>query len=77
MPKREWAEYVGNLLRPGNFRHFGGEVISEKIEGSYATVVLDADISTVAGLQKQKELYRLRKVGGMWLIDEVEVLGEY
>ncbi len=52
------------------------EVLLEEITGNQAVVMLKAYLSTTIGDQVQRERYRLRRINGQWLIDDVTVVAE-
>ena len=74
--KEIWASEYYKLLQSAKYKHLGGKVIEEKIEGDRAVVVLQAEIDTVAGSAKQKEFYLMRRINGQWLIDDIIVKEE-
>ena len=71
-----WVRTQKTPLANVQLRYLGGEILSEDVSGKEAVVVLNAHISTVIGEQVQQERYRLRRVEGRWLIDEVNVVAE-
>jgi hypothetical protein len=74
--KQVWASEYYKALKSAKYKHLGGKVIEEKIEGDKAVVVLQAEIDTVAGSAKQKEFYLMRRINGEWLIDDIIVKEE-
>jgi hypothetical protein len=74
--KEIWASEYYKLLKSAKYKHLGGKVIEEKIEGDRAVVVLQAEIDTIAGSAKQKEFYLMRRINGQWLIDDIIVKEE-
>jgi hypothetical protein len=74
--KKDWAAQASKILKAAKYRHLGGKVIAEKIEGIQALIILDASIDTIAGGAKQKELYELQSVDGHWLINDIIVKEE-
>ncbi len=75
-PKRVWASETYRVFKSVGYKHLGGEIIEEKIEGDKALVILQGKISTIAGGAKQKEFYLLKKVDGEWLIHDIKVKEE-
>ncbi len=71
-----WVRTQKAPLANLQLRYLGGEILSEDVSGKEAVVVLNAHISTVIGQQVQRERYRLRRIDGQWLIDEVNVVAE-
>ncbi len=74
--QKEWVRTKKALLAMTQLRSLDGEVLSEEITGIQAIVMVNAHISTIVGEQIQKERYRLLRVKGQWLIDDVTVLAE-
>jgi hypothetical protein len=74
--KEEWADQIGEILGSVKYKHLGGKVIEETISGDNAAVVLDARIYTIVGSAKQKEIYELKKIDGIWLINNIAVKEE-
>jgi hypothetical protein len=74
--KQVWASEYYKFLKSAKYKHLGGKVIEEKIEGDKAVVVLQAEIDTVAGSAKQKEFYLMKRINGQWLIDDIIVKEE-
>ena len=74
--KEVWASEYYKFLKSAKYKHLGGKVIEEKIEGDKAVVVLQAEIDTVAGSAKQKEFYLMKRINGQWLIDDIIVKEE-
>ncbi len=71
-----WVRTQKAPLANLQLRYLGGEILSEDVSGKEAVVVLNAHISTVIGQQVQRERYRLRRIDGQWLIDDVTVVAE-
>ncbi len=74
--QKEWVRTKKALLAVTQLRSLDGEVLSEEITGIQAIVMVNAHISTVVGEQMQRERYRLLRVKGQWLIDDVTVVAE-
>ncbi len=74
--QKEWVRTKKPLLAMTQLRSLDGEVLSEEITGIQALVMVNAHISTIVGEQMQQERYRLLRVNGQWLIDDVTVLAE-
>ncbi len=74
--QKEWVRTKKALLAMTQLRSLGGEILSEEISGIQALVMVNAHISTIVGEQMQQERYRLLRVKGQWLIDDVTVLAE-
>ena len=74
--QKEWVRTKKALLAMTQLRSLGGEILSEEISGIQALVMVNAHISTIVGEQIQQELYRLLRVNGQWLIDEMKVVAE-
>ena len=74
--QKEWVRTKKPLLALIQLQHLNGEVLSEEITGIQALVMVNAHISTIVGEQMQQERYRLLRVNGQWLIDDVTVLAE-
>ncbi len=64
------------FLKSAKYKHLGGKVIEEKMQGDKAVVVLQAEIDTVAGSAKQKEFYLIKRINGKCLIDDIIVKEE-
>ncbi len=74
--QKEWVRTKKAPLAVTQLRYLDGEVLSEEITGIQAIVMVNAHISTSVGEQVQTERYRLLRVKGQWLIDDVTVLAE-
>lgn len=74
--EEDWAFRYSNIIRQIKYEHLGGEIIDELTKEDKSLIVLQAKIMTAAGGMKQKELYHLRKVDGLWLIDEITIKEE-
>ena len=74
--QKEWVRTKKPLLALTQLQYLNGEVLSEEITGIQALVMVNAHISTIVGEQVQTERYRLLRVKGQWLIDDVTVLAE-
>jgi len=75
-PKGVWASETYRIFKSIGYKHLGGEIIEEKIDGDKALVILQGKIFTIAGGAKQKEFYLLKKVDGEWLIHDIKVKEE-
>lgn len=75
-PKQVWAREIWETIEPIKYRHLGGTVIKEVIEREEALVILQSEIDTIVGGAKQKEFYRMKKIDGKWLIDDIKVKEE-
>ncbi len=71
-----WVRTQKAPLANVQLRYLGGEILSEDVSSKEAVVILKAHISTVIGEQVQRERYRVRRIDGQWLIDEVKVVAE-
>ena len=74
--EEDWAFRYSNIIRQIKYEHLGGEIIDELTKEDKSLIVLQAKIMTAAGGMKQKELYHLIKVDGLWLIDEITIKEE-
>ncbi len=74
--QKEWVRTMKAPLAVTQLRYLDGEILSEEITGIQALVMVNAHISTIVGEQMQRERYRLLRVNGQWLIDDVTVLAE-
>ncbi len=74
--QKEWVRTKNALLAMTQLKSLNGEVLSEEITGIQALVMVNAHISTIVGEQLQTERYRLLRVKGKWLIDNVTVVAE-
>ncbi len=74
--QKEWVRTKKAPLAVTQLKFLGGEILSEEITGIQALVMVNAHISTIVGEQMQQERYRLLRVKGQWLIDDVTVLAE-
>ncbi len=74
--QREWVRTQKAPLAVTQLQYLNGEVLSEEITGIQALVMVNAHISTIVGEQMQRERYRLLRVKGQWLIDDVTVVAE-
>jgi len=74
--QKEWVRTKKPLLAMTELRSLDGEILSEEITGIHAIVMVNAHISTIVGEQVQTERYRLLRVNGQWLIDDVTVVAE-
>ncbi len=74
--QKEWVRTKKPLLAMTQLKFLGGEILSEEITGIQALVMVNAHISTIVGEQVQTERYRLLRVKGQWLIDNVTVVAE-
>ena len=71
-----WVRNRQTTLTNLVFQYLDGEVLSEEITGNRAVVTLKAYLSATLGDQVQRARYRLRRINGQWLIDEVKVVAE-
>ncbi len=74
--QKEWVRTQKAPLAVTQLQYLNGEVLSEEITGIQALVMVNAHISTIVGEQVQTERYRLLRVKGQWLIDDVTVVAE-
>ncbi len=74
--QKEWVRTQKAPLAVTQLQYLGGEVLSEEITGIQAVVMVNAHISTIVGEQMQRERYRLLRLKGQWLIDDVTVVAE-
>ncbi len=74
--QKEWVRTQKAPLAMTQLRSLDGEVLSEEITGIQALVMVNAHTSTIVGEQVQTERYRLLRVNGQWLIDDVTVVAE-
>ncbi len=74
--QKEWVRTQKAPLAVTQLQYLGGEILSEEITGIQAIVMVNGHISTIVGEQMQRERYRLLRVKGQWLIDDVTVLAE-
>ncbi len=74
--QKEWVRTQKAPLAMAQLQYLNGEVLSEEITGIQALVMVNAHISTIVGEQMQRERYRLLRVNGQWLIDEMKVVAE-
>ena len=74
--QKEWVRTKKTPLAVTQLQFLGGEILSEEITGIQALVMVNAHISTIVGEQMQRERYRLLRVNGQWLIDEMKVVAE-
>ena len=74
--QKEWVRTKKPLLAMTQLKFLSGEILSEEITGIQALVMVNAHISTIVGEQMQRERYRLLRVKGQWLIDDVTVVAE-
>jgi len=74
--QKEWVHTQKAPLAVTQLQYLNGEILSEEIIGIQAIVMVNAHISTIVGEQMQRERYRLLRVKGQWLIDEVNVVAE-
>ncbi len=73
---KEWVRTQKAPLAVTQLQYLDGEVLSEEITGIQAIVMVNGHISTIVGEQVQTERYRLLRVKGKWLIDDVTVVAE-
>ncbi len=71
-----WIRHSNAALMNLGLEYLDGQVLAEDITANRAVVMLKAYLSTTLGDQVQRERYRLRRVEGRWLIDEVKVVAE-
>ncbi len=74
--QKEWVRTKKAPLAVTQQRYLDGEILSKEITGIQAIVMVNAHISTIVGEQMQRERYRLLRVKGQWLIDDVTVVAE-
>ncbi len=74
--QKEWVRTKKVPLAMTQLQYLNGEILSEEIAGIQAIVIVNAHISTIVGEQVQTERYRLLRVKGQWLIDDVTVIAE-
>ncbi len=74
--QKDWVRTKKAPLAVTQLQYLDGEVLSEEITGIQALVMVHAHISTIVGEQMQRERYRLLRVKGQWLIDDVTVVAE-
>ena len=75
-PKSVWVAENWSLLSGLKYAHTYSKIIDTEIKDEKAIVLVDAEITTKAADAKQKEVYRLVKEGGRWLIDDLIVTDE-
>jgi len=75
-PKSVWTVETWEKLKAIKYAHTHSKVIGSKVKDRKAVVLVDAEITTVAGDTKQKEIYTLLKEGASWLIDTLVVTDE-
>ena len=71
-----WIRHSNAALMNLGLEYLDGQVLAEDITANRAVIMLKAYLSTTIGDQVQRERYRLRRVEGRWLIDEVKVVAE-
>ena len=71
-----WVRNRQAILVNLGLEYLDGEILSEEITGNRAIVTLKVYLSTTLGDQVQQERYRLRRIDGQWLIDDVKVVAE-
>ncbi len=70
----EWASEISQKLKEIGYKSLEGKVIKHIInEPNYAQVDYRRVISTNNGTIHKIEIYKLKSVNGIWLIDEVEI----
>ncbi len=74
--QKEWVRTKKAPLAMTQLKFLSGEILSEEITGIQAIVMVNGHISTIVGAQVQTERYRLLRVKGQWLIDDVTVVAE-
>jgi len=74
--QKEWVRTKKAPLALTQLRYLDEEILSEEITGIQALVMVNTHISTIVGEQMQQERYRLLRVKGQWLIDDVTVVAE-
>ncbi len=74
-PESVWVYDVWKDLHRAEYRKEGSEVLKEEIGGEAAIIILQTRIYAMDGYVDQKEMYKLIKVEGEWLIDEL-VIGD-
>ncbi len=74
--QKEWVRTKKAPLAVTQLKFLSGEILSEEITGIQALVMVNGHISTIVGEQMQRERYRLLRVKGQWLIDDVTVVAE-
>jgi hypothetical protein len=73
-PKDLWASEMSEKLKEIDYKPIQGKVAKHILGGSeYAFVDFRRTISTKDGSSHIMESYKLKNVGGRWLIDEVEI----
>lgn len=73
-PKYLWATEMSERLKGLDYKTLDGKVAKHILGGSeYAFVDFKRAISTKDGSSYKMESYKLKNVGGRWLIDEVEI----
>ncbi len=73
-PKDLWASEMSDRLREIEYKTIQGKVAKRVLGGSeYAFVDFIRTISTKYGSSHKMESYKLKNIGGKWLIDEVEI----
>jgi hypothetical protein len=73
---QKWAQEIQARLVRAGYRHLGGEIVTETVQGTQATVILQARIETLVGITIQTEVYTLQQVNGQWRIDRLTVRDE-
>ena len=73
---QSWVRNRQAILANLGLEYLDGEFVSEEITGNRAVVTLKAYLSTTIGEQVQRKRYRLRRINGQWLIDDVTVVAE-
>ncbi len=70
-----WASEMSKKLKEIDYKTIQGKVAKHIIGGSeYAFVDFRRTISTKDGSFHKMESYKLKNIGGRWLIDEVEIM---
>lgn len=73
-PKDLWASEMSEKLKEIDYKAIQGKVTKHVLGGSeYAFVDFRRAISTKDGSFDKMESYKLKNIGGRWLIDEVEI----
>ena len=75
-PKTLWVSETWQILQELGYERLGSEVLDTEVKGDVGLVRLRAKNQTAVGVVKQDEVFSLVKDGGIWLIDDLQIMNE-
>ena len=76
VPGSVWVAEVWPKLKIFEYKKLKTKILSIKIDGDKAIVIVQAKISTAGGDAVQKEIFSLVRFQDKWLVDDLRVMEE-